>query len=156
MSLWFCWVMDEWLKVIYPLIWHGSYRGFDICTTTYKNDINKPASEVSSQADNRSCLESACWLFDMLRESFFQCCSWPSGWYTRHNSGWRSYRETLGTAFGTGIQHMKQFAHNRYLPCCQCTETFRPYQHVIIIANWNSILNYRLRNGGHFVQRGRI
>ena len=67
----------------------------------------------------------------MLRESVFQCCSWPSGWYTRHNSGWRSYRET---AFGTGIQHMKQFAHNRYLPCCQCTETFRPYQHVIIIA----------------------
>ena len=28
-----------------------------------------------------------------------------------------------GPRFNTGIHRMKQFAHNLYLPCCQCTET---------------------------------
>ena len=28
-----------------------------------------------------------------------------------------------GPRFNTGIHLMKQFAHNWYLPCCQCTET---------------------------------
>ena len=29
----------------------------------------------------------------------------------------------INDAFETGFQHMKQFVHNWYMPCCQCTET---------------------------------
>ena len=37
-----------------------------------------------------------------------------------------------GPRFNTGIHPMKQFAHNWYLPCCQCTETC---SHVSFIQN---------------------
>ena len=37
-----------------------------------------------------------------------------------------------GPRFNTGIHLMKQFAHNCYFPCCQCTET---YSHVSFTRN---------------------
>ena len=40
------------------------------------------------------------------------------------NRGRRSCLETLGPAFESGIQYMKQFAHNWYLSSCRCTETW--------------------------------
>ena len=55
-------------------------------------------------------------------EKFSRCLSWPSGEDIQHNSRWCCCLETLGPTFETGIQHMKQFAHNWHLPCCQCTD----------------------------------
>ena len=60
---------------------------------------------------------------------------------TQQNSGWWSWLQTLRPVFEPGIQHIKQFAHDWYLPCCQCTET---RCHVSFIQNsHNKAQNHR-------------
>ena len=105
----------------------------------YKNNIYTPVPGVSSPV-NRSCSESArccvgcvvpyglcqsvVLLFCFVLFCFcFYGRSWSRGKDTSHNSWWWSCPETLGSAFETAIQLMKQFTDNWYLPCCQCTET---------------------------------
>ena len=58
-----------------------------------------------------------------------------------NNSGWWGCLESLRPAIATGLQHMKQFAHNLQLPCCQCTET---WSHVSSIQN-NTNTTYQYR-----------
>ena len=59
--------------------------------------------------------------------------SWPSGYDAGCNSGWRGVPLRFwGPRFNTGIHLMKQFAHNWYLPYCQCTETC---SHAFFIQN---------------------
>ena len=45
------------------------------------------------------------------------------GWGAWYSCGWRSCIRPCGLGFAFGIQHIKLFAHNWYLPCCQCMET---------------------------------
>ena len=59
--------------------------------------------------------------------------SWPSGQDAGYSSGRRGMSLRFwGPRFNTGIHLMKQFAHNWYLYCCQCTETC---SHVSFIQN---------------------
>ena len=57
--------------------------------------------------------------------------TWASLSLKIHAARWRSCLTLIhgvcinrlwGPRFATRIQHMKQFAHNRNLPCCQCTD----------------------------------
>ena len=63
------------------------------------------------------------WYHTARANPFLTGWSWPSGRDTQRNSGWQSCLETLGPAFETGFQCMKQFTDNWYLPCCKCAET---------------------------------
>ena len=102
------------------------------------SNIYMPVPGVSSSVENCSCPEST---------RFCSQCVMPLSWCQFVLDGWvmaewlgrrlqqwaaKGVSMILGSLFATGIQLMKQFAHNWYSPWCQCTESC---YHVSFIQN---------------------
>ena len=108
----------------------------------YNNNVymEEPGAGVSIPVENRSCQELThlcgkcviplCWCLFVyggwVMAKWLACCI-PQHWVANNVS------DVPGLWFTTGMNVMKQFAHNWYLLCCSCTEAcimFPPYNNI--------------------------